>query len=76
MWSDRLLSTEWWTKIFSIVALVGLATMGVGFAVSSKKVVVAGLLLCGPLVLGGVLALLIGVPYLLWTDPRRKRGKK
>jgi hypothetical protein len=76
MWSERLLSTEWWTKIFSILALGGLVTSGVGFALGSKGVVVAGLALCAPLVLGGVLALLVGLPYIYWTDPRRRRERK
>jgi hypothetical protein len=76
MRSERLLSVSWWTKVFSVLAILGLATMALGFALASKKTVIAGLALCGPLLLGGGLALVLGVPYVLWTDPQRRRRNR
>lgn len=72
---DRLLSLDWWTKLFSALAVVGLILILAGRVAKVQALVLAGACLGAPvLVLGGLL-LCVGVPYILFEAPRIRRRK-
>ncbi len=69
--TDRLLAplSERWVIRYTLLAYIGLICFGIGLAVGSRWLAVAGIALCGPFVLWcavflGVLAP-IGLTYLL-----------
>ncbi|MGK3988336.1 hypothetical protein WME99_35165 [Sorangium sp. So ce136] len=73
MLRDELTSSEWWIKLFSALAVVGIAIVLAGGRLKSKVVIVVGMALCAPLVLGGVVMFAIGIISLMLDDKRKSR---
>ncbi|WP_437316417.1 hypothetical protein [Sorangium sp. So ce385] len=74
MLRDGLTSPEWWIKLFSVLAVAGIGIVLAGGRVKSKPMIVLGVTLCAPLVLGGVVMFAAGIVAL--AVDRRKNRKK
>jgi hypothetical protein len=65
MWPNRATPVCWWIKMFSLLATLGLLLMLAGFVTNTKNFATVGLVLSAPLLAGGVLATVVGLPYML-----------
>lgn len=72
---DRLLSLDWWTKLFSALAVAGLILILAGRVAKVQALVLAGACLGAPLLVLGGLLLFVGVPYVLFEGRRMRRRK-
>ena len=72
-WKERLFSVEWWTKVFSAPAALGLLLLLVGHAAKVKTLILLGLGLGAPLVALAVLLWLVGVPLALISRGRHAK---
>jgi hypothetical protein len=72
MLRDKLTGSEWWIKLFSVLAIVGIAIVLAGGRLKSKVMVVVGVALCVPLVLGSVVIFAVGIVALI-IDKRKSR---
>jgi hypothetical protein len=68
----KLTSTDLWERAFGILAVPGMVALLVGAGTHHHPLILAGALLSAPLMIGGALAFLVAVPYLL--RPRRGRS--
>ncbi len=75
MWRDEFSSVDWWVKRFSFLAVPGIVALFVGGALKNRVLVWIGLVLGAPLVLGGALALVLGV-FILIKGKDGPRSKK
>ncbi len=77
MLRDKLSSPEWWIKLFSVLTVVGIVTVLTGGRLKSKAVIVVGVVLCAPIVFGGVVMLAVGIVSLILdkTKSRKDPGK-
>ncbi|XXX80368.1 hypothetical protein WMF30_16515 [Sorangium sp. So ce134] len=73
MLRDKLMDPEWWIKLFCALVVAGLVVTSAGVRLKSKAMVVVGLGLCAPLVLGGVAMFAVGIVFLILE--RRKSRK-
>ncbi|WP_437940618.1 hypothetical protein [Sorangium sp. So ce341] len=73
MLRGKLIDPEWWIKLFCVLTMAGLVVIGAGVRLKSKAMVVVGLCLGAPLVLGGVVMFAAAVVCLLLE---RRRGRK
>ena len=66
-------SPEGMLRYLSIAAVVGAFCLFIGARLKSNVLVTAGSILGAPLLLGGILAIVIGLPYALWTRAKEAR---
>jgi hypothetical protein len=62
--------------VLTILAAVGLACFAVGSLMKNRLLVISGLALVAPLLLGGVLALIIGLPMALVVRLKEKKYRR
>lgn len=72
MWRDKLLSLDWWKTRLALLAVLGIVLIILGRMIAVRTVVYVGMGLVAPLVVGGGLALVLGVPFLLLAGKRDK----
>lgn len=75
MTKGRSASLEWWTKLFSLLAIVGIVLVLAGRIAKVKALVLAGLCLGAPLLVLGCLLLVVGIPYVLLGGRRERQDK-
>jgi hypothetical protein len=75
MWRDKFSSVDWWAKWLSALAVPGIVANIAGSVVKSRALVGAGLVLVAPALLGGALALILGV-FILIKGKDGPRSKK
>ena len=63
-----------WIQAFALSAVVGIVLHVLGTLLASKPLKTVGVMLSAPLLVGAVLALVIGLPIAIWT--RRKEARK
>lgn len=68
----RLLSPNFWVGILCVIALGGLACVVLGMINENDQLVTVGKWLIAPLVVGGILLVLIGIPILIQANRRLK----
>jgi hypothetical protein len=68
-----MLSLDWWTKVLTLLALIGLACIVLGRLLHTKGLPVVGICLGAPLVIGGVIIVVVIVPYVLLRGRATKR---
>jgi hypothetical protein len=72
---DRLLSLEWWTKVFATFAAIGIILGLVGRIAKLKTMMLVGAWLGAPLFVLAGLLVVVGIPYIL-LEGRGQRGNK
>lgn len=73
MVKDKLVSLEWWTKLFGSFAVLGIVLVLVGRIAKVKAIVLVGVCMGAPILALGGLLLLVGVPYILLEGRRQRR---
>jgi hypothetical protein len=66
--AQYLLSPNAWVGIFSILALLGLLLCAIGFLSGVRQLMIIGLLLGTPLLIGGIVVLLVVIPLIIVSN--------
>ncbi len=75
--TEHLLSPNAWVALFSILAVGGLGLCGIGLITHTRALIIIGLWLGAPLVLGGIIILFAVLPLLLvFNWKQRKKTKR
>lgn len=74
MLRDKIISPEWWIKLFSVLAVVGIVVVLAGGRLKNKVMVVVGAVLCVPLVLGSVGMFAVGIASLIIDKWKNRNG--
>jgi hypothetical protein len=69
---DRLSAPSFWIGIFAVLAVMGILAVIAGKMFDLRMLVLVGMALGAPLVVGAVLALVAAVPYVLWQMLRSR----
>lgn len=64
-----------WVLVFSILAIVGLVLSLAGKVMGLGWLMVSGLVLVAPLLLGGVLLVLVVIPWLLISNRKARQQR-
>ena len=72
---DRRLSLEWWTKVFSAFAAIGIILVLVGRIAKLRTMMLVGVWFGVPLVGLGGLLIVVGIPYILLEGRKTRRNK-
>lgn len=69
---EMLKAPNTWVNLFSLCALMGLICFVVGIAFDLETVKKIGIILVAPLLLGGIVLLVIVIPFLIVSSRRKK----
>lgn len=71
--TQYLLAPNAWVGVFSILAVAGLLLCAVGVVAQSRQLMVVGLWLITPIVIGGVVIVLVVFPLLIAANRRHRK---